>query len=169
MLAACGNKEEDLSAEEREKVIEDGTVGFETAGGIIERAENVPADEEKAILVAFDEYIEAFNEQDIERFMQTLSKKPAGFNLEEEKEYATQVFEQFDIKRAVEDVTITKYSEKEAQVHAKITTNLLQKGTDVLHDDVGKQITVFVNEDDTWKVTSTFYVGADSKSSTAIE
>lgn len=166
MLTACSNKDDELSAEERQNLIDDGTVGFETAGGIIKKVENVPSDEEKAILAAFDEYIEAFNEKEIERFMQTISKNPDGFNLEEEKEYTEKVFEQFDINRAAEDITITKYNNNQAQVHSKITTHLLQIGTNVRHDNVGKQVTVFVKEDGSWKVTSTYYIEDNSESST---
>lgn len=166
MLTACSNKDDELSAEERQNLIDDGTVGFETAGGIIKKAENVPSDEEKAILAAFDEYIEAFNEKEIERFMQTISKNPDGFNLDEEKEYTEKVFEQFDINRAAEDITITKYNNNQAQVHSKITTHLLQIGTNVQHDNVGKQVTVFVKEDGSWKVTSTYYIEDNSESST---
>lgn len=166
MLTACSNKDDELSAEERQNLIDDGTVGFETARGIIKKAENVPSDEEKAILAAFDEYIEAFNEKEIERFMQTISKNPDGFNLDEEKEYTEKVFEQFDINRAAEDITITKYNNNQAQVHSKITTHLLQIGTNVQHDNVGEQVTVFVKEYGSWKVTSTYYIEDNSESST---
>ena len=61
MLTACGNKKDEMNAEEQQKIIDDGTVGFEMNGGQITKAENVPADEGKAILLAFNEYIEAFN------------------------------------------------------------------------------------------------------------
>ena len=166
LLAACSNKNDDLSAEERQNLIDEGTVGFEMAGGIIKKAENIPEKEEKAILSAFDEYIESFNKKEIDRFMRTLSKNPDGFDLEKEEEYMKTVFEQYDIKRSAEDITITKYNDQQAQVHSKITTHLFQIGTNVQHDNVGKQVTVFTKEDGAWKVTSTFYVGDDSASST---
>ena len=166
LLAACSNKNDELSAEERQNLIDEGTVGFEMAGGIIKKAENIPENEEKAILSAFDEYIESFNKKEIDRFMQTLSKNPDGFDLEKEEEYMKNVFEQYDIKRSAEDITITEYTDQQAQVHSKITTHLLQIGTDVQHDNVGKQVTVFAKEDGAWKVTSTYYVGDDSASST---
>ncbi|CAM5565581.1 hypothetical protein LSPH24S_04169 [Lysinibacillus sphaericus] len=72
VLTACGNKDEDLTAKEREKVIEDGTVGFEMMGEEVKKASNVPADEEKAILAAFDEYIAALNDEEIDRYMDTV-------------------------------------------------------------------------------------------------
>ncbi len=167
VLTACGNKDEDLTAKEREKVIEDGTVGFEMMGEEVKKASNVPADEEKAILAAFDEYIAAFNDEEIDRFMGTLSKDPKGFNYDEEKVYTEEVFDQFDTKRDVTNVTILKYAEEEAQVFANMTTHFLQVETNVEHDSAGRQVTVFVKEDGKWKITSIFYIGDDTKSSTS--
>lgn len=166
VLTACGNKDEDLTAKEREKVIEDGTVGFEMMGGEVKKASNVPADEEKAILAAFDEYIAAFNDEEIDRYMYTISKDPKGFNYDEEKVFAEEVFDQFDTKRDVTNVTIAKYNEEEAQVFANMTTHSLQVQTNVEHESAGRQVTVFVKEDGEWKVTSVFYIGDDTKSST---
>ncbi|MFJ7649014.1 nuclear transport factor 2 family protein [Lysinibacillus sp. NPDC097279] len=166
VLTACGNKDEDLTAKEREKVIEDGTVGFEMMGGEVEKATNVPANEEEAILAAFDEYIAAFNDKDIDRYMNTISKKPKGFNYDEDKILAEQVFDQTDTKRNVENVTIAKYDEEEAQVFANMTTHSLQLETNVEHESAGRQVTVFVKEGREWKVTSVFYIGDDTKSST---
>ena len=166
VLTACGNKDDDLSVEERDQVIEDGTVGFEMMGEDIEKAENVPAEDERAIIAAFDEYIAALNAEEINRYMQTISKDPKGFNYDEEKTYATDVFNQFDIKRDVANVTIAKYDEKEAQVFANMTMHSLQLETKVEHESAGRQVTVFVKEDEDWKVTSVFYIGDDTKSST---
>lgn len=166
VLTACGNKDEDLTAKEREKVIENGTVGFEMMGEEVKKASNVPADEEKAILAAFDEYIAAFNDEEIDRYMDTISKDPKGFNYDEEKVFADEVFAQFDTKRDVTNVTIAKYNEDEAQVFANMTTHSLQVQTNVEHESAGRQVTVFVKEDGKWKVTSVFYIGDDTKSST---
>ncbi|UED80910.1 DUF3225 domain-containing protein [Lysinibacillus sp. CD3-6] len=166
VLTACGNKDEDLTAKEREKVIEDGTVGFEMMGGEVEKATNVPVNEEEAILAAFDEYIAALNEEEIHRYMKTISKNPKGFKYDEEKVFAEEIFDQFDTKRDVTNVTIAKYGQEEAQVFANMTMHSLQLETNVEHDSAGRQVTVFVKEDGAWKVTSVFYIGDDSKSST---
>jgi len=166
ILTACGNKNEDMSAEERAKVIEDGTVGFEMMGENVEKATNVPAEEEKAILGAFDEYIAALNAEEIERYMQTISKNPKGFKYDEEEAYATEAFDQFDITRDVENVTIAKYGDGEAQVFANIRMHSLQVETNIEHESAGRQVTVFVKEDNHWKVTSIFYIGDDTKSTT---
>ncbi|MGE7094346.1 nuclear transport factor 2 family protein [Lysinibacillus sp. NPDC048646] len=166
VLTACGNKNDELSVEERQKIIDEGTVGFETNGGKITKAENIPSNEEKAILAAFNEYIAAFNEEDIDRYMQMISKNPKGFKYEEEKEYTTEVFEQTDAKRDVKDTTIIKYSENEAQVHTNMIVHFMQIKPKVEHESTGQQVTVFVKEDGDWKVTSVFYIGDDTKSST---
>ena len=167
MLTACSNKDNDLSAKESQHAIDDGTPGFEMNGGEVKKAENIPATDEKAILAAFDEYIAALNAEEIERYMQTVSKNPKGFKYEEEKLFAADIFEQLDTKRDVENVTIAKYSGKEAQVYADMTTHSLQVETNVEHESAGRQVTVFVKEDNAWKVTSVFYIGDDSKSSTS--
>lgn len=166
VLTACGNKDEKMSDEERDKVIEDGTVGFEMMGGNVEKADNVPAEDEKAILASFDEYIAALNAEEIDRYMNTISKNPKGFKYDEEKTYASEVFDQFDIKREVENVTIAKYESEEAQVFANMKMHSLQLETNVEHASAGRQVTVFVKEDNDWKVTSVFYIGDDSQSST---
>lgn len=166
MLTACSNKEEDLSAKESQRATDD-TPGFEMNGGEVKEAENVPADDEKEILAAFDEYIAALNAEEIERYMKTLSNNPKGFNYEEEEAYVTDVFEKFDITRDVENITIAKYNENEAQVYANMTLHSMQLETDVEHESAGRQVTVFVKEDDDWKVSSVYYIGDDSKSSTS--
>lgn len=82
------------------------------------------------------------------------------------KKLAEEVFDQFDAKRDVTNVTIAKYNEDEAQVFANMTTHSLQVETNVEHESAGRQVTVFVKEDGEWKVTSVFYIGDDTKSST---
>ncbi|GLC87840.1 DUF3225 domain-containing protein [Lysinibacillus piscis] len=166
LLTACSNKE-DLDAQEREKIIEEGTAGFEMMGDTIEKAKDVPADEEKAIVAAFEEYIAALNAEEVDRYMQSIAKNPKGFQYEEEKAFVADIFTKFDTKREVDNITITKYSPEEAQVFATISTNSLQLETKVQHESAGRQVTVFVKEDDNWKVTSVYYIGDDSQSSTA--
>jgi len=163
LLTACNNTEdsktEDTSANKSES---ENAVGFEVLGNDIEEATNVPEDEQKAILAAFDEYISAFNEADIDRYIQTLSKNPKGFEYEEDVEAAKQAFKQYDINRTATDTTIVKYSEKEAQVFANLDIQMTELETNVELASSGRQVTVFVKEDGTWKVTSVYYIGNDS-------
>lgn len=159
LLTACNDKEEALSPEEAAKVIEEGTVGFEVMGDQIVEADNIPENEKEAIVAAFDEYIESFNSKDVDRYVNTLSKNPIGFDLEEDIEYTKKNFEQYDIKREVSDVVIVKYSENEAQVRANIVTDMKDLSTDAEASHTGAQVTVFVKEDGEWKVTRLAYVG----------
>lgn len=159
MLAACSDKEENLSPEEAAKVIEEGTVGFEVMGDQIVEADNIPGKEKEAILAAFDEYIAAFNSKDLERYVNTLSKNPIGFDYDEDIEYTKKHFEQYDIKREVSDVFIVKYSENQAQVRANILTEMKDLSTNAEASHSGAQVTVFVKEDGLWKVTRLAYVG----------
>ena len=162
MLAACSDKDEELTAEERQKIIDDGTIGFEMADGNVTEAENIPADEEQAILAAFDEYIAALNAEDIERYMQIISKDPQGFDLEEDKEMAVEAFEKNNVQREVKDTVITKYSENEAQVYTNMTARLLEIETNAQFEDTRRQVTVFVKEDGEWKVTSIYAYSGDN-------
>ena len=76
VLAACGDTDtaED-TAKTSEEIIEEGTVGFEVLGESIEEASGVPAEEKEKILAAFNEYIEAFNAEDIDRYAKRLQSR----------------------------------------------------------------------------------------------
>lgn len=161
MLAACSDKEQS-DDKEASGVVEEGAVGFEVDSGKIEAAENVPDDEKKQIIAAFDEYIAAFNAEDINRYMATVSKNPQGFDYKKDREEAISVFEQFDITRKPADVTIVKYSKKEAQVFANLSIEMLQTSTGAKLNNSGRQVTVFVKEQGQWKVTSVYFIGNDT-------
>lgn len=172
ILAACGDKEEskkEFDADKAAQVIEDGTVGFEVVGEDIEEAANVPDDEKQQIEAAFAEYIAAFNAEDLDRYMATVSKKPHGFDYNKDKEEAASAFEQFDIVREASDVTIVKYSEEEAQVFANLAIDMLQSSTGAKLNNSGRQVTVFVKEDDIWKVTSVYFIGNDAAAQSVTE
>lgn len=157
-------KEKTPISKEIEQVKEQGEqhIGFEMNGYEIQKAENVPSEEGKVILEAFDEYINALNEEKIDRYMETISKNPEGFKYDEEQVFASEIFEQFDIIRQVDNVTITKYTEEEAQVFANMKMHSLQLETNVEHESTGRQVTVFVKEDGDWKVTSVYYIENDN-------
>ena len=158
VLAACGDKEKEAAPENLQKTIDDGTVGFEILGDSIQQATNVPEEEKDQIISAFDEYIAAFNEKDLERYKQIISKNAKGFKYEEDVQAVSEVFEQYDINRIAEDVTIVKYSEDEAQVFSNLKTETKELETGAEMSGVGRQVTVFVKEDQ-WKVSSIYYIG----------
>lgn len=158
VLAACGNNEKETSTEDIQKTIEDGTVGFEVLGDSIQEAANVPDDEKNEILSAFDEYIAAFNEKDLERYKNIISKNAKGFNYEEDVQAVSDVFKQYDVNRIAEDVTIVKYEKEEAQVFSNLITETKEIETGAELAGAGRQVTVFVKEDE-WKVSSIYYIG----------
>jgi hypothetical protein len=176
-LAACNSNEEkvtnsgsanDIAPSDAQSVTDHGAkdkseVGFEMAGGNIEEATNVPKKEKAAIMAAFNEYMDAFNEENIDRYMNTISKKPEGFNYETEKTDVQAAFKEYDITRSAENATIIKYDENNAQVFANLKTNLVQPSTGAKLERNGRQVTVFVKEDGKWLVTSVYFMMETSK------
>ncbi|SOB90990.1 SnoaL-like protein [Ureibacillus xyleni] len=161
MLTACSDNKEETQKEDVAN--DDNTIGFEVMGDEVEKAPDIPKDQEEQILAAFDEYIQSFNSKDIDRYVQTLSKNPQGFNYEEDLAAAKKAFEQYNIERTPSDVTIVKYSKEEAQVFANLDIQMTELETDVELTSSGRQVTVFVKENDAWKVTSVYYIGNDSQ------
>lgn len=155
ILAGC-NKDEDVA---EIKDSNDNAVGFEMSGDKIEEAENIPEEEKEKVIAAFNEYIDAFNAEDISRYKNILSKNAEGFNYEEDIQAAQNAFKDYDIKKIPSDITVVKYSDEEAQVFSNIVTNMKETATDTQLSSSGRQVTVFVKEDGTWKVTSIFYIG----------
>ena len=160
VLAACGDKDTDENtAKMNEEIIEEGTVGFEVLGGSIEEVSGVPAEEREKIVAAFNEYIESFNAEDIDRYAQTTSKQAKGFDYKLDLQEAQKVFDQYEINRQAENITIVKYNETEAQVFANLKIKMIEEETNTEVSSQGRQVTVFVSEDGTWKVSSVYYIG----------
>lgn len=157
LLTACGDEQE-ASPEQLQKTIEDGTVGFEVKGDSIQEATNIPKDEKQQIINAFNEYITAFNEKDLDRYQNIISKNAEGFDYVEDVKAVTEVFKQYDVNRTAKDITIVKYSKENAQVFSNLTTHTKELETGVELSGTGRQVTVFVKED-SWKVSSIYYIG----------
>lgn len=152
-LAACSDDSAQTN-EELHETIEKGTVGYEIVDGKVEAAQNVPADVEKEILTALDEYIVSFNEKDLQRFEQTVSKQDDTYFYETMKE-AEAVFEQYSIiERQTEDVTISKYEDSRVEVFFNINGRVVEAETESEMAASARQIIVMVKEADTWKVSS---------------
>ena len=177
MLAACNStddiKENTGSADDgaptnAQTVTDHGVsdksgVGFEMTGGNIEEAKNVPQDEKEALLAAFDEYMEAFNVEDVDRYMSVISKNPEGFNYDDEKILMEKTFEEYNMIRTVENVTIVEYNDKQAQVFANMHTALEQPGSGTKFDRDGRQVTVFAKEEGKWLVTSVYHIAESAE------
>ena len=156
VLAACGDTDTaDNTAKTNEEIVEEGTVGFEVLGGSIEEASGVPAEEKEKILATFNEYIESFNVEDIERYAQTLSKNPKGFKYDQELDEVKRIFDQYSvINRKAEDITIVKYSEEEAQVFSNMTADMVEEASNIEMTGEARTVVVLVKEEGNWKVTS---------------
>ena len=141
--------------------MDDKKVGFSLSGETIEEATDVPAAEKEKILEAFDVYIDAFNDKNIDGYIDMLSNH---WDKAEEREYMTvEVFGAFDVDRKASDVTIVKYSDTEAQVFAKLKTSMKQLASGLEINPGGRQVTVFTKEDGEWKVGPIHFIGEDVK------
>lgn len=143
---------------------EQHSVDFEMMGESVEKAGNVPANQEKAILASFDEYIAAFNEEDLERYKKVISKKAESFKYEDDIQAVTEVFKKYNTNRKADDVMIVNYKEEEeeAQVFSNLKTETKEIKTGAQFTGVGRQVTVFAKEGDDWKVTSIYYIENDN-------
>jgi hypothetical protein len=138
---------------------EENDVGFEMVGTNVDEAQNIPADEKKALLEAFETYISSFNEEDLEKYMTVIAKEPEGFDYKEEEVTVKETFAQYEVNRKAEDVTVIKYNKNQAQVFASLSISLKQETTGAKLDRTGRQVTVFAKEDSEWRVTSVYFIG----------
>lgn len=137
---------------------DDEKVGFElNSDGKVDEAKSVPADEKKAILAVFDEYINSFNDKDINRYGKTLSKSPKGFNYDEEIDYTKQAFKDYDVKRTAKNVTLKKYKENYAEVFANIKTTVKQD--EQTFTQPLNQVTVMAKENGKWGISAVYVMG----------
>lgn len=134
-------------------------IGFELSGDNIEEATNVPEKEKKALLASFTEYMESFNAEDPERYMNTISKNPEGFNYDAEKVKVEETFNDFNTIRTADNITIIEYDKSQAQVFSNIYTSFEQMDTGAKLEQNGRQVTVFVKENGKWLVSSVYYIG----------
>lgn len=171
-LAACSDSaepstnentvEDGNSANENNAVdhgIEDESVGFtlDDDGNVIEA--DVPKEEADSILAAYQEYIDAFNKEDIDRYMEVIASEPDGFDREEDKKSLKEAFKNFDTTYTTKNETIVEYGEKRAEVFAEIDVLMKEPNSEQSTEQSGRQVVVFVKEDGAWKVTSLHFIG----------
>lgn len=174
LLAACSNDKEKSvengSVDDGEATNENGTVdhgvdeskvGFSLTGDTVEEAAGVPADEKEQILAVYSLYVETLNKQDIEGYLDTLSAE--DYDIEEERSIMKKSFSEFELNREISNVTIVKYSEKEAQVFSNLKTTYKQLKTGIETSPSGRQVTVLKKSDGDWKVASIHYIGDNEK------
>ncbi|MBU9673591.1 DUF4440 domain-containing protein [Planococcus sp. CP5-4] len=158
-----GNTAEDGNVANENNAVEHGItdqeVGFtlDDEGDII--AADVPEAEKQELLDAFEEYIAAFNAEDMDRYMATIAENPDGFDREEDQQALSEAFENYDTTYTTSDETIVKYEEDRAEVFATIDVEMNEAGTEQGMQQSGRQVVVFKKEQDDWKVTSLHFIG----------
>lgn len=176
LLGACGadeeKKEDKDTAKKTEEVSPKDDPATDEAASLtqmtqivedaseLKEAEGVPAEEKTAIDAAFNQYINAFNEEDFESYMSVISKTPVNFKYEDEERYVKQIFDTVDSKRKVDNVKIINYAGKKADVYAEIEATTKDPNSDKEVTRSGKQVTVFHKKDDGWKVAAIFFLAS---------
>lgn len=155
ILGACSNE----SKKEVEPETKEEQVGFSLTGDSIEEAQNIPEDEKKEILQAFDTYITMFNEKKWDEYIAMISENSESLDKEEERAYIETFFADYDLVRDPSNITIVKYAEDEAQVFSNLehTQTQLDSGLEV--KEKARQVTVFTKESGEWKVNSVHTIG----------
>ena len=175
LLAACSDSEEPSvnsnSADDGNVVNENNAVdhgiedekedevGFTLNDKGEAEAAEVPEAEAEKILAAYQKYIDAFNAEDVERYMKVIAQEPDGFDREEDRAALTEAFSNFDTTYEPSDETIVKYEEGRAEVYAVIDVTMAEPNSDKAAKQSGRQVVVFKNEEGDWKVTSLHFIG----------
>lgn len=171
-LAACSDSaepsvnentvEDGNSANENNAVdhgIEDESVGFTLGddGKVVEA--DVPKKEADKILAAYKEYINAFNAEDLERYMNVIASDPDGFDRTEDEATLKEAFKAYDTTYTTSNETIVEYEENRTEVFAEIDVLMEEPESGKSTEQSGRQVVVFVKEDGNWKVTSLHFIG----------
>lgn len=179
LLGACGadeeKKEDKETAKKTEEVSPKDDPATDEAASLtqmtqivedaseLKEAEGIPAEEKSAIDAAFNQYINAFNEEDFESYMSVISKTPVNFKYEDEERYVKQIFDSVDSKRTVDNVKIINYAGKKADVYAEIEATTKDPNSDKEVTRSGKQVTVFHKKEDGWKVAAIFFLASEGE------
>ena len=162
LLAGCNNNEqgsentdkpEETQEEEAANPLEEQTAQILEDAENLEEAKDVPEEEKQAILDAFNEYIESFNAEDVDRYLATLSDTPVNFTLEEEEAAVNNIFSKLDVRREASNVKIINFQGKKADVYADLEVMTKDPNSDREATVSGKQLTIFQKTDEGWKVS----------------
>lgn len=139
--------------------MEDKSAGFtlDSDGEVIEA--EVPEEEADAILAAYDEYIAAFNAEDLDRYMAVIAEEPEGFDRGEDQLALEEAFTAYDTEYMPSNKTIVKYTPDRAEVFAEIEVSVAATGTGAKTDQSGRQVVIFKKEDTGWKVSGLHFIG----------
>ena len=134
-------------------------IGFQMNDqGEVAEAEGIPAEDEEAILTVFEQYIETFNKEDIEAYLDLLLFDEDHFNEEEEREIVEKTFDVYDVERVVELQTINEYEEDQAQVYSDLVLTTKDPDSGAEATQSGRQITVLNKVEGEWKIASVHFM-----------
>lgn len=139
--------------------MEDKSAGFtlDSDGEVIEA--EVPEEEAEAILAAYDEYITAFNEEDLDRYMAVIAGEPEGFDRAEDQLALEEAFAAYDTEYTPSNKTIVKYSADRAEVFAEIEVSVEAAEGGAETEQSGRQVVIFKKENAGWKVSGLHFIG----------
>lgn len=139
--------------------MEDKSAGFtlDSDGEVIEA--EVPEAEAEAILAAYDEYIAAFNAEDLDRYMAVIAEEPEGFDRAEDQLALEEAFAAYDTEYTPSNKTIVKYTPDRAEVFAEIEVSLAAADSSAKTEQSGRQVVIFKKENDGWKVSGLHFIG----------
>lgn len=139
--------------------MEDKSAGFTLNGDgeVIEA--DVPEEEAAAILIAHKEYIEAFNAEDLDRYMAVIAEEPEGFDRAEDQQALEEAFASFNTTYAPSNETIVKYEPDRAELFAEITVAVEDAETGGKTEESGRQVVIFKKEEGSWKVSGLHFIG----------
>lgn len=171
LLGACGNGDTEPSGE-KENTAKETEVGKENQitdkdkekeepvedAGLppLKPAADIPKEEEKALMAVMKQHIDAFNSKDLDRYMETLSKKPESFSYDDEKDYMKKVFSTMDLEMSPKQMFIIEYSDKEASVFTDMKTRAVDPESKKEIVSVTRQINTLRKEEGGWKMIATF-------------
>src|SRR5690606_29604468 len=112
-----------------------------------------------AILSAYDEYIAAFNEEDLERYMAVIAQEPEGFDRAEDQQALEEAFAAYDTEYTPSNETIVKYTPERSELFAEISVKIKDTETGAETEQSGRQVVIFKNEEGSWKVSGLHFIG----------
>ncbi|WP_459503365.1 hypothetical protein [Bacillus sp. C1] len=125
-----------------------GTMGCSTKSNAKPKESNV----EKEVKQTLEDNTEAFNQEDLDKYLDTLSSKVYSYEIS--KKTTKQIFEAFDLKASLKKVKVLSYSDKYATVEVKQETKSKRKNEHYT-DNVTEAVHTLDKEGEKWKIKST--------------
>ncbi|PKR86292.1 nuclear transport factor 2 family protein [Heyndrickxia camelliae] len=157
LLAACSNNNNstDKKASDNQKqtvTTREKAVSKTTVQPSLKEAQDIPAAEKKALLAVTSQYIKAFNEKNLDAYMEIISKNSKSFKYDKEKAYTKKIFDTMDIKMEPTKTSVIGYKPNDANVYMELKTTVTEKGEKLIN--TSRQINTYHKENGQWKLTS---------------